>query len=67
MKKQLQELTKVLQSLSKQERECIIFKYYSNKSLEEISKITNISLVEVKIIHDNAVKKLENKLDFLRV
>lgn len=58
----LDELANALESLDERARRIIILRYYSGKSLKEISEEMDISYAYVKILHTKALASLKNIL-----
>lgn len=59
----LVQLANALESLSQRERDIIILRYYGEKTLKEISGMTDISYSYIKLIHAEALKKLRELID----
>ena len=60
----LSELAAALESLPKTMRDIIIYKYYHEKTLKEISEIMSLSYGAVKLRHSDALARLKNMLGF---
>lgn len=60
----LSELATALENLDKRLRDIIMLHYYGNYTLKDISIRLGISYNYVKILHKEALKKLEDMLDF---
>lgn len=61
-KETLERLASALQALEQEERDIIILRYYSGKTLTEISRLTGISYGMVKVRHRQALKHLQTQL-----
>lgn len=59
----LEELAKALEELEERERDIIVLRYYSGKTLKEIAEQMDISYAYVKILQNKALKKLKNFLE----
>lgn len=59
---QLELLAQALKKLDERERHIIIQRYYNNESLKDICQEMNISYSYVKILHNNALKKMREYL-----
>lgn len=60
----LSELATALESLPKAMRDIIIYRYYYEKSLQEISEIMSLSYGAVKLRHRDALARLKDMLGF---
>ncbi|MCR5212039.1 MAG: RNA polymerase sigma factor [Lachnospiraceae bacterium] len=60
----LSELAAALESLPKAMRDIIIYRYYHEKSLQEISEIMSLSYGAVKLRHRDALLRLKDMLGF---
>ncbi len=58
----LDELAKALHTLRENERDVIIFRYYSDMSFKDIADKMDMSYSYIRYLHVNALKKLRNKL-----
>lgn len=58
----LSELALALKKLDERERIIIVERYYNNESLKDIAQQLDISYSYVKILHNNALKKMKNYL-----
>ena len=56
----LELLTKVLEALDERERDIIILRFYSGKTLREISSQMSIYYAYVKVLQNNAFAKIKN-------
>ncbi|HKL79836.1 MAG TPA: FliA/WhiG family RNA polymerase sigma factor [Mobilitalea sp.] len=62
-KKELKELLmKTLESLTEKEKKVIVFYYYEELTLKEISKVLEVSESRISQLHTKALQKMKNKL-----
>ena len=59
----LERLAAALQTLSQEERDIIILRYYSGRSLTEISRLTGVGYGMVKVKHKKALHALRARLE----
>ncbi len=62
-KEMLEQLAEALQTLEERERDIIILRFYSGKSLKEIAEKMGISYSYVKILQNKAFDKLKKLLE----
>lgn len=56
----LETLAKAIESLDERERDIIVLRFYSGKTLREIADKMGISYAYVKVLQTNALKKMKN-------
>lgn len=59
----LEMLAEALETLDERERDIVILRYYSGKTLRDISEQMNISYAYVKVLQNNAFSKLRKILE----
>lgn len=59
----LETLAQALETLDERERDIVILRYYSGKTLKDISEQMNISYAYVKVLQNNAFSKLRKFLE----
>lgn len=59
----LETLAQALETLDERERDIVILRYYSGKTLRDISEQMNISYAYVKVLQNNAFSKLRKFLE----
>lgn len=59
----LEELVKALEALDKRERDIIILRFYSGKTLKEIAAKMGISYAYIKVLQNKALEKMRKYLD----
>ena len=61
-KETLGRLASALMTLTQDERDIVVLRYYEGRTLTEISRLTGISYGMVKVKHNNALRALRDRL-----